>query len=71
MKQDNAIEFDAKYPKLPDYAESQGLSMARVLQLCGKKGTARNPGPYKNHRVVINSKGEMSLQTEKTIKAFV
>lgn len=69
MSNDNATNNMAKHPTLEEYAKQEGLSLAAVLRACGKP--PRNPNPYKKHRIVVNSSGEMSLQLEKTIRAFI
>ena len=68
MKDDNATNNIAGRKKLEEYADHSGVSMASVMRQCKLNG--RNPGPYKGHYVVINSGGDMSLQTEKTVRAF-
>jgi hypothetical protein len=70
MKRISATEFSAKYPTLAEYADKNGISQAEVMRMCGKK-SIRNPKPYSSHRVVVNSYGNMSLHTEKTIKDFI
>jgi hypothetical protein len=68
MTKDNASKNVAKYLTLPEYAKINGVSMAWVMRECGLND--RNPGPYKNHYVVTNSDYDMSLQREKTVRAF-
>jgi hypothetical protein len=69
MIEKNATNTFAKYPTLEEYAKSEGLSLASVLRACGKN--PRNPNPYKKFRVVINGSGDISLQREDTIRAFI
>lgn len=69
MTKDDASKNIAEYLTLPEYAESVGVSMASVMRDCNING--RNPGPYKFHYVVTNSDGRMSLQSEKTVRAFL
>jgi hypothetical protein len=69
MNQLNATKNIAQYLTLPEYAEKEGVSMASVLVLCGKK-SGRNPAPYKRLYVVACSDGSISLQSKETIRAF-
>jgi hypothetical protein len=70
MTKDNAINNIAfKYPTLPEFAKMKGVSMASVLRECGNGD--RNVTQYKNHYVVVNRLGEVSLQSKKSVRAFL
>lgn len=59
-----------KYLTLEEYSDKSGESMAAIMALAGKDKQRRNPAPFKNHYVVINTKQKYFLIHPDQIGAF-
>ena len=61
---------NTEYLTLPEFAKESGESMASVMCKAGKESQRTKPQPFKDHYVVINSKGDLYLIHPTQIGAF-